>query len=708
MSHYSLKMAIPTESPSRGLICTKDKMYFTSNTFIFSLKNGEYKIEAILENYIKKVKYKNSLLYAITEKNLIIIYKSKNIASLKCNPSCLKISEKFIILACENTLETWYTPKEYKFNMFNLHSKIQLHNQNITCINLINQNTVISGSKDCSVKIYNLKSKKIDKFINTKSIPIKIFKIEKYICVICEEGQIYYVNLETKKIDHKIFKNTNIIDASCYENLICICLLENKKNKFEIISKKEVIYSVETKYSINEISLEDKKIAFKGQNIVGIYNYELDTYIFILDLPKISCLDISNDLFCVGCTDKKIRLYDDKKILKIFYDEKNSNPLLDVYFLSGSILSLSNNGYISLFDMKNGVCYRSFNMPVKISASSICDDGMMLFIADYDNYKIRIIDLQRSKEIESLIGHESPVKKMVYYKNFLFSLSNDNELRKWEIYKNQCDMINLEKSATNFIVRKNKIFVSFYDEIIEYDMDLEYVNSVSFKNKKPAEHLDLTFDGKMLLLGGEFNKLNILDIETNTVEQTVKVSRNTKWKNYKDNLYKNQIESCDKSEIVEILKLIHSKNQYQFTYLSREGVFTYNWSSSKYLPLFIDLESTTEALSRYLENKKFLNALIVALKLNEMECLEKLIDIVPEEEVFGIVKMVPSTFIEKLRIFLINQINDNKKIVGSYMWMRWLIFNHGKGNYEQKVCKKTGEMGYKSTIENIFIFENLI
>ena len=79
--------------------------------------------------------------------------------------------------------------------------------------------------------------------------------------------------------------------------------------------------------------------------------------------------------------------------------------------------------------MKNGTCFRSFNIPVKISATTVCDDGMLMFIADYDTYKIRIIDLQRSREIDSLEGHESPVKHMLYTNSHLFTLSVDNELK---------------------------------------------------------------------------------------------------------------------------------------------------------------------------------------------------------------------------------------------------------------------------------------
>lgn len=708
MLHYSLKSLVPTTSLSKGIFQLENELFFATNTFIFRVKEGEYKICGILEGYVRQFICKQSILYVITEDSLVLIYDCKNIASLKCVPYSLLVSEKFIVLGTECFLEVWYTPKEYKFGMFDLHSKVKAHNDIISCLLFLTDKIVITGSRDCSIKTYNLQTKDVDRLISTKSIPVKICLIKDYIVVICEEGQIYYVNILTKKIDHKIFKNATISCADQFENLICICVFENAKSTIEIISEQTTIYSFDTVNIITEIGLCRNKVAIKGPNFVGILNFEIDTYIYSLDLPQISCFDIYNELYCVGCTDKKIRLYDDKKCIKTLYDEKNTHPLLDVYFLSGSVLSLAVNGYISLFDIKNSTCYRSFNIPVKISASAICDDGMLLFLADYDSYKIRVIDLQRSREIDNLEGHEAPVKNLYYADNYLFSLSTDNELKKWDVYKTECISTKFEKTAINFIVKNQKIYIVLINEIIIYNFDLEFCDSILYKSIKALENIDVSFDLKYLFLAGESNKLQIFDISNNSIEQTVKVSRNTRWKNYREILFKNQKESCDKSEKIEVLKLIHSKNQYKFTYLSREGIFTYEKSTSKYLPLCLDLETTVEAITKYLENNKFLNALIVALKLKETQYVKQILITVPENEIEFVVKFLPSNMIEDFRIFLIYQINDNFNLIRSYIWMRNLIYYHGKGNFEQKVCKNLGEEAYKTTLENTFIFENLI
>ncbi|KAK6089159.1 hypothetical protein P3W45_001858 [Vairimorpha bombi] len=657
MLHYSLRTAVPTESKSRGIFYDNRDIYFASNTYVYKVTEGQYSICGILQSSVRQIIPRNNILYAVTEDSLVLIHNKKNIASLRCNCISFSLSDKFIVLGNGTTLEIWYLPKEYKFGMFDLNTKIEQHNDEITCT-YIAEERIYSGSKDCSVKYYDLVLKKTERFINTKSYPIKILRIKEHLVVVCEDGQIYYVNENNKKIENKIFKNTKISSADQFGDLICVCIQENNKSLVEIISSGETIYGVESHNLIDEISFNNLKVAMKSDKYVGLYNFEIDTFLFNLDLPKISCIDTTNELLGVGCADKKIRIYDDKRILSTFFDEKNTHPFYKIFFLT-----------------------------------AVCDDGMLMFIADYETYKIRVIDLQRSREIDSLEGHESPVKHMVYSENHLFTLSVDNELKKWNVFKSDCVSADLEKTATDFVVRNKKIYVSLLTEILIYDFNLEYESS---------------FDGKLIFLGGESNKISIMEMDSNNIEQTIKVSRNKKWKNYKDIIFKNQKKSCDKSDVIEVLDIIHSRNQHKVVFLSREGVFIYEKSTSKYLPLCLDIETTSEAISGYLESKKYLNALIASLKIKEISLIKNILDIVPEDQIEFIVKYIPENMVEDFRKYLINLISDRYRIQNLFRWMRYLIYYHGRGTHESIVCRISGEECYKQTLENIFMLENLI
>ncbi|KAF5140111.1 hypothetical protein G9O61_00g016650, partial [Vairimorpha ceranae] len=86
MLHYSLKSLVPTTSLSKGIFQLENELFFATNTFIFRVKEGEYKICGILEGYVRQFICKQSILYVITEDSLVLIYDCKNIASLKCVP----------------------------------------------------------------------------------------------------------------------------------------------------------------------------------------------------------------------------------------------------------------------------------------------------------------------------------------------------------------------------------------------------------------------------------------------------------------------------------------------------------------------------------------------------------------------------------------------------------------------------------------------
>lgn len=689
MLHYKLKYAIPIESNSTGLYSCDKNLYFASGTFIYKYTDNKYTIVAILKSLIKSFYVRKNILYVITEDSIVLVYNKKNIASLTRKCDSLLVTDTHIVVGVANMLEIWNIPHEYKFGMFDLYDRDNGHASTITCL-CFYENLILSGSTDCSIRVYNLEEKKSYKILNTRSAPIGIHLILQSIFVVCTEGQIYeLIKTQNDQFDNffsitnKIFKNSVLTCSSSFENQLIFAVTENEKSKIEILKENEIIYSLNVDKKITEICLDKKSFALKNKNYLGWFDFEKDTFYFEMDLVKISCLDIKNDLVAIGCTDKKIRIFNENNLKHILFDEKNNAPLFKVYFLNNSILSISINGYISIFDIRNEVCFRSFNISIKISATEVCNDGMMIFIADADTYKIRIIDLQRSREIDSLTGHVAPVKYIKYSCGFLFSLSLDNELKRWNIFKSECISINLEKTSICFVLRHRLIYILLHDEILIYNQDLEFTNSVLHKTQ--SDFLDVSFDNKLIFLGGETNKISVLDCESNLL-QSIKVSRNINEKH-------------------KVLNIIHSNNKNEVFVLTTEGVFLHQIDVTKYLPLSLDIETTTEAIEKYMFEKNYLSALIAILKIKEIGLFISLIKCVPEEDIDALIRYTPENLIDVLRVYLINNMNEG---FYAFKWMRYMILHHGKGQFDQKMFLKNGEKSYQLTLENLYIMENIL
>lgn len=689
MLHYKLNYAIPTESNSNGLCIFEKSLYFASGTFIYKYIDNKYTIFALLKSQIKNFFVQKNIAYVITEDSLVLVYNKKNIASLSKKCECLLVTDKYIVVGVENILEIWNIPHEYKFGMFDLYDRDSGHANTITCLCLY-ENLIISGGIDCSIRCYSLSLKKSFKILNTRSKPIGIHLISQSVYVVCDEGQIYElvktVNDQFEiffSIKNKIFKNSSLTCSSSYKNSLIITKTDNDKSIIEIIKENEVIYTLNSDKKISEIFLYKYNFAMKNNNYLSWFDFEKDIYIFEYDLIKISCMDIKNDLIAIGCTDKKIRILNNNNLMNTLYDEKNLAPLYKVFFFNNSILSISINGYISMFDIKNEVCFRSFNISVKISATDICNDGMMIFIADADTYKIRIIDLQRSREIDSLVGHMAPVKCIKYDNGFLFSLSLDNELKRWNIFKPECISINLEKTAIYFVLRYNLIYILLMNEILIYNKDLEYTNSVLHKTQ--SDFLDVSYDGKLIFLGGETNKIYIFDCES-VLLQTLKTSRNLKEKH-------------------KVLSILHSNNKDMVYILTTEGVFIHKFEVTKYLPISLDIETTTEAVKTYLKEKNYLNAIIAILKMRDINLFASFLKIVPEENIEALVRYIPENMSDILRLYLVNNMNEGYYV---FKWMRYMILYHGKGQYDKNICLKNGEKSYQTTLENLYMLENLL
>lgn len=721
MVKYSFKTAIPTKSTSKGLIFDKD-VHFSSNTYIYKYNQNIYSVVATLPGYIKKFALHNEKFYTLTDEHLLISYNGRNIATMKKDGDCILVTDDYIITNDNNELEIWHNPTEFKMNMFELFLRNSEHTDRISAI-LLYQDLIFTGSCDHTVRVFDLKVNKSRRIQTVKSKPIGIHVVDDLIIIACLEGQIYKLkkNEDGFEFLKREQKDGKIECSNLNNDIFSISIFKENKSTIEVSKEDTIIYSLEIDNRVQDLALKGSLLAVKCADFVGLYNFKSDSFLLELVMPAIVDFDINKEYVAVGCSDKKIRLYDDNRIINTLRDEKSTHPIYKIFFLKNSVLSLAIDGHVSLFDIKNGTCFRSFKIPIKISSAEVCSDGILLFLGDYDTCSIRIIDLQRSKEIDNLEGHEAAIKHLKYHKGHLYSLSLDNEVRKWDYLKDESQSLILDKMPISMAVEYNQVVISFLEEVVTYNLDLEYLYSFDYsvKNRKRnelymhnkgAEHVELTLGGKNVILGGEFNKLYICDVSNGEIIQHLQISYNKTWENYDDRFYKEKKFNFDKTKIVETLKIKHSPDQYKFYVQSREGITVFSRNIRQFSPLDLDVETTPEGVKRYIENSDFLKALLGSLRLGDHDLIQFVVFVIPEDKVEFVVKYLPPNLVTVLRESMLKIIQEDQRKEVVYLWLRYILFYHANSQTLSTGLEtfiKKGEEIYKKGLENIFLMKSL-
>jgi periodic tryptophan protein 2 len=683
MREYKLKTVIPTESDSKGLHYDGD-LYFASNTHIYKYSQSSYSMISTAQETIQDFCIGDKV-FVITHERMYMNSSSAIVATLRSRCTSIAISDKYIALGCSNILEIWHIPREFKFTLFKLHSRSHAHFQDITSIRFVSGSLVLTGSRDCTVRLLDIDSGKSLRVCSTKGVPIALHSEGSRIMVVSEDGMMahYEYSDEGIRLVDRIFLDASVSAASFYSNFLAVFI--DKDNGLLVYRDFELAYSTHTIHSVREMCLCGDSVALKGRNFVGIYNLVTDLFVVELALPKISCMAANKELLAAGCSDKKVRIYDRERCICTLEDPSITHALFNVHFTRNTALAVSVDGRISVWDAKNGTCYRSFKIDARVCATEMDDDGILLFIADFDSYAIRVIDLQRSKEVDSLSGHTGPVHRMRYDGGYLYSLGYDNVVRRWDVYRQDAIELLLEKTGAGLAVRNGRICISCDGDLAIYDSAFNYESSIKgslksrrrdevFISEKPMEHLDFSFDGKFIIAGGAANKIKVLALETSDEVQGLKASNNRDWENYKEMLGKESTRPFDKTKIIDVLKIVHSETQQVFYSLTREGISIYGASRTRFAPLNLDVELTPKAIQGYLESEEYYKAMYGSLRTNEYEIVKSVLLRCPADRVESVVKYLDEGLAENLRLAIATMLENPAYHSSAIRWLKFVVY----------------------------------
>lgn len=669
MSEYVLKGIIPTESEARGL-SYGNGMYFSSHTNVFRVENNRSKLFSSCEGTIRMFSVCNNNIYMCTEDRVYMNHFELCIGSLKRTATAIDSTQDVIAIGVNNALEIWHVPKEYAFTLFRQHSKNVGHYKAIICIKIVDSQTVITASEDCTVRVFDILERRSRIIASLSDVPVGLHYNEGQVVVTCRNGSVVFLSLESSEFHNVRFEAT-LMSSSSHGSMLVLALtgmeIASQKNDeallpstaheaprkkelstrcmIVLLKEREEVYRAEMDCSVDEVSLNGYRVAIRSKGFAGIFDTQTGAFLFSMDLPK--CLNMSEGqgLLSVGCADRSVRIYRDTSCISRLFDQKARGDIAGTHISSNTCVAVYKTGYVSAFNICDGNCYRSFSIDAfgndtfsLYSGSCLSEDGCFLFVSN--KTEIHVIEMQRSRLIDTM-RTKSPIISMVYYKDHLYTLELDKTLARHSVFSGASDSIALESMGTNLSVRNDIVAVSTINEVVLYSLGLEFRSSFRvllegrnrsemYSKAKPVEQLDLGL--RHVFCGGQANTIKVVEysrdtsrsLMSNNLVQEIKVSRNKDWENYKAKLYREKTTEYDKRKVIETLKIAASERR--FFVLSREGVSMFEVDDRMFNPIEFDVKATPEFVLENTRLHNYQKALISALQLGSAELAKHVID----------------------------------------------------------------------------------
>jgi WD40 repeat protein len=726
MSEYIFKTAIPTQSDAGG-IAFDNSLYFASHTNMFKVENNKISIISRCEGTIKRFAIMGNNYLICTGDRIYLNHHENTIGSLKRTATAIASNSNMFVTGVNSILEVWQIPSEYKFTLFKSIARIPGHSKAITAIQILDDNRILTISNDCTVRLFNIKNSESVVVATCRDIPIGLHVLEDKATVTCKDGSIMRFKIHENAVVSTETLGSKIRCSSSYQNLLAVVTdnLNKDTNRNIIILYKddEEIYRSVIDHTVDEVSLYNYKISLKTKSFIGIYDIQNEAFTFDIDLPKILNINILNELCAAGCADRNIRIYNNHSCIAKLFDKKSKGDLVNAHINKNSCIAVYSSGYVSSFNIADQFCYRSFAVDFEnIKLSCISEDGCLLFAADTGS--IYVIDMQRSKLIDTL-NVNSPIHHIVFYKDFLYSLSFDNNLIKWNVYNGESTVMQVDKMAISFSIKHNVIAIATENEIMMYDIDFNYMDCISvslesrhrneiYSKPKPVQCLD--FDSNFICCGGQSNTLKIYTYSNkynnsqkrlyqNELVQKLLISKNKDWENYKSKLGREKVTDFNKNNLIEAKKIVCL--DLKFYVLSREGVSIYEINSQKFNPIEFDVDASPQFISESILAQNYSKALVASLQLRDFNLIKSVLE--AADDANFLIKSVPHYYSELLMNCVTEILKSGSEELKMAEYIKWIAYYHKECSKNALTVVKDEMKGkYDILRSNYFLLKNIL
>jgi periodic tryptophan protein 2 len=443
-----------------------------------------------------------------------------------------------------------------------------------------------------------------------------------------------------------------------------------------------------------------------------------------------------------GGHDGKIKVWNTSSGFCFVTMKDHTSAVTDVVFSPKGqvIVSASNDGTVRAFDMIRYRNFRTFTSPKPTQFSCVAVDpsGDLVAAGSTTDFSVYVWSMQTGKLLDVLDGHEGPVTTIKFSPQNpqLATGSWDSTVKIWELYsgtnaaveslKHSADLTAVAyrpdgKQICAATLDGNLVFWNplegVQEAVIEGRRDInagrasgDFRTAANNTSSKYFTCVTYTADGRCVLAGGNSRYVCLYEVSNRILLKKFQISHNMSLEGILDYLDSRKEDEPDDYESdpedlrdrpsrdmvlpgvqqgsfakrknagrIATSEISFSPSGRQWACTTTGGLVIYSLDDQMLFdPYMLDIDITPDTILETLEQKIYLKALIMALRLNEYNITKKVFNAIPGSAIQLTSQQLHSVYLQRFINFLATHMESSNSLEFHLVWIQSIFNFHGQ------------------------------
>ncbi|KAI0266497.1 WD repeat protein [Gloeopeniophorella convolvens] len=413
------------------------------------------------------------------------------------------------------------------------------------------------------------------------------------------------------------------------------------------------------------------------------------------------------------------------------------------------LFSASLDGTVRAFDLIRYRNFRTFTSPspVQFSCLAVDPSGEVITAGSSDSFEVFLWSVQTGKLLDILSGHEGPISSLAFspITNVLASGSWDKSVRVWNVFgrSHAVEPFQLNADVLSIAFRPDgqELVVSTLDgqltffstslskqtNVIEGRKDIsggrkadDRVAAANSASSKAFTSVAWSADGSCVLAGGNSKYVALYDAREGVLVYRWQISENLSLDGTEEFLDSRRMTEAgnvdlidDRGEESDLEDRMDvslpgaqrgdlSKRRYKqeartkciqfsptglaWAAASTEGLLIYSVDDGiAFDPFDLSIEITPQSVLETLQKRSYLQALVMAFRLNERPVINRVYEDIPYDEIKLVARQLPTTYVPRLLGVAAELLERGPRLEWGLRWVREVLSAHGRWIRERSV-----------------------
>ncbi|KAI0302427.1 WD repeat protein [Multifurca ochricompacta] len=413
------------------------------------------------------------------------------------------------------------------------------------------------------------------------------------------------------------------------------------------------------------------------------------------------------------------------------------------------LFSASLDGTVRAFDLIRYRNFRTFTSPspVQFSCLAVDPSSEVITAGSTDSFEVFLWSVQTGKLLDVLAGHEGPISSLAFSPttNILASGSWDKTVRVWNVFSRShvvepfqlnADVLSLafRPDGQEFVASTLDGQLTFFStelskqtNLIEGRKDIsggrkadDRVAASNSASTKTFTSVTWSADGSCVLAGGNSKYVALYDSREGVLIRRWQISENLSLDGTEEFLDSRRVTEAGNIDLIDdrgeesdledrmdislpgVQRGDLSKRRYKqeartkcvrfsptglaWAAASSEGLLIYSVDDGlSFDPFDLSIELTPQSVLATLQKQSYLEALVMAFRLNEKTVLNGVYEAVPYDEIRLVARQLPTIYIPRLLGVSAEVLERGPRLEWGLRWIREILGAHGRWIRERSV-----------------------